>query len=128
MLELVMRREHDYGSEAHRQREEALRHRVVPDQGIPESVPVGSDEVEDAVDGAWEGHRAYQQPDHHDVREDRQEVGRLARGLDPANDYQEDGNPAHREAQGQTPVRGADAVGDVGLLAEDLLAVDIIII
>lgn len=88
MLELVVRREHDDGSEADRQREEALRHRVVPDLGPPELVPDGGDEVEDAVAGAFESHRSDQESDHHDVGEDREEVGGLAGTLDTSHDHQ----------------------------------------
>ena len=93
MPEFVVRRVRDETTEAHRQREEALSDGGVPDVGLDEFRPVWLYEEDDTVDGAFEGHRAYQQRDHYDVGEDCEEVGRLATTARASDEHTEDAQP-----------------------------------
>lgn len=89
VLELVVRGEGNNGPKTHGQREEALRDRGIPDLGLPEPMPGGCHEVQDAIWGTLERHSSHQQANHDDVGEEGEKVGRLAGTLHTAHDHTE---------------------------------------
>lgn len=122
VTEFIVRRVHDDVAKANGQRVEALGDRRVPHLRIQDLAPIGLDEVVDAVQRAGQGDGAYQQDAHDDVREEGQEIGRLAGALHAASYDQKDAQPGHEQANDQLPVGQANAIGYLVLLTQHLLA------
>lgn len=103
MSKIVIRRVGEDGTKADRQREEALSDGSVPDGWLPQLVPFGGDEEEDAVRSTLESHRPYQQRDHDDIRKYRKEIRCFPRALHSAIKHSEYRGPAQEEANSELP-------------------------
>lgn len=122
MMERVVRGEHDDAAKADSQGKEALRNSVVPDRRRQQFFPSRSDEVQDTGDGAVQCDRMYEKHNEDYVGEYRQEVRRFAGTPYTSYYYEEYEQPAYEERDRQTPIWHADAVVDVTLLSQYLLA------
>jgi len=118
MIESIIRGEHDDGSRANGQGEEALHHRLLPNGGVQELPPLGLQKEDYAFAGTFQSHRPDKKDEQHYVREKGQEIGRLAGTLDPTHDHQKDHHPGDKQGQGQLPTGVTNAVRYVQLLLD----------
>lgn len=77
--------------------------------GVEQAREVGPHEEDDAVHGAGQRDAPHEQHEEDDVGEEREEVGRLARGAHAAARDGPDGQPGGGQAQRQRPARRPNA-------------------
>lgn len=118
VIESIVRGEHDNGSGAHGQREEALHNGLLPNGGVQEFTPLWLQKEQNAIACSLQGNGTDQQDEEHHVGEQGQEVGRLAGTLHPSHDHQKDDHPGDEQGKCQLPIGITNAVRDVQLLLD----------
>lgn len=120
MLEVVVRGIHGHRAEANSEREERLCNGGVPHRRVQDLVPRGLEEEDDAVDRSFQRHRADQQTDHHEVREEGQEVGGFTGALHALADHHVNEDPAGQQRQHQLPRGQPESIFDSRLVENEI--------